>query len=127
MDTILCDSGVRKGATNEALGIKHGVLRIGGHLILGGITDQALGIREGNKGRGGAIAMFVRDDLYTVILPHTHTACSGSQIDSDGGHLSKNGMLNGILSPFTDYSTEDADEAGRTPVATEGNTDTSVG
>ena len=95
MDTILGDSGVRKGATNEALGIKHGILGIGGHLILGGITDQALGIREGDKGRCGAVAMFVRDDLYTVILPHTHTACSGSQIDSDGGHLSKNGMLNG--------------------------------
>ena len=87
MDAILRHGRIRKGATDETLRIKHSVLGIGRHLILGGITDQALGVGKGDKGRRGAVAMFVRNDLHTVILPDPHTTRSGSQINSDGGHV----------------------------------------
>ena len=63
--------GISKASTNEALGIKHGVLGVHGHLVLGSITDQALGVGEGDVGGRGAVALVVGDDFDAVILPNT--------------------------------------------------------
>lgn len=51
-------------------------------LVLSGVTDHALGVREGNVRRGRAVSLVVRDDLHTVVLPHTHARVGGAEIDT---------------------------------------------
>jgi hypothetical protein len=60
-----------------------------GHLVLGCIANKALRVSEGNIGRRGPVALIVGDDFDTVILPDTHTAVCGAQVNTNGwgGHV----------------------------------------
>mmetsp|Transcript_20512 Transcript_20512/g.32267 ORF Transcript_20512/g.32267 Transcript_20512/m.32267 type:complete len:93 (+) Transcript_20512:1728-2006(+) len=71
-------------ASDEALGVEHGVVRVHGGLGLGGISDEAFGLREGDIRRGGAVSLVVGDDFDTIILPDAYAGVGGAEIDSDG-------------------------------------------
>lgn len=68
--------------SDESLGIKDGVVRILGHLVLGRISDEPLSFREGDIRRGGPVSLIVGDDLNPVVLPNSNTGVGGSQVDS---------------------------------------------
>lgn len=57
------DSGVGELPSNQPLGVKDGVVRVHGHLVLGGISNETLGVRKGHIGRGGTVSLVVGDDL----------------------------------------------------------------
>jgi hypothetical protein len=47
-------------------------VRVHRDLILGGIANQAPSFREGDIRWSGAVALIVRDDLNTIVLPDTN-------------------------------------------------------
>jgi hypothetical protein len=59
------------------------VLRIHGDLILRRLADETLGIRERNIRRSRSISLFVSNDLDTIVLPHSHAAVRGPEVDAD--------------------------------------------
>jgi len=72
---IMLDSGVRPVTTNETLGIKDCVLRVGGKLVLSSITNQSLIVSsESNIRWSNTVALVIRNDFYSTVLEHTHTA-----------------------------------------------------
>merc|ERR1719424_2441537 len=73
---------VRKLAPDEALGIKDGVLWVPCNLVLRSVADQTLGVRERNIRRSGAVALIIRDDLNTIVLPNPDARVRGTQIDA---------------------------------------------
>ena len=104
------DFGVRVLATDETLSIEDGVVRVHRDLVLGGIADETLGVGERDIGWRRAVALVVRNDLDTIVLPDTDTPeifdklvqgadmghqtqkkdlrVGGTQIDTDGlGHF----------------------------------------
>ena len=81
---IVLHSSVAKLATNQALGVEHGVGWVSGDLVLGGVTNETLLLSESNVGWGGVDTLVVGDDLDAIVLPHSNAGVSGSQIDSDG-------------------------------------------
>ena len=77
MPHILLDNSLAEVAANETLSIKHRVLWVHGHLVVGSITNETLCVCESHIAGGCAVALIIRDDLHAVILPDTHTpACS---------------------------------------------------
>ena len=78
------DSGVRKLASDQTLGIEDGVVGVHGSLGLGGISDKTFSLGEGNIRRGGTVTLVVGNDFDTVILPDSDTGVGGSKINSDG-------------------------------------------
>ena len=85
---IRLNFGIVELATNKTFGIKDAgiklldkkikrqidvrVNRVHGDLVLCGIANQTFIVREGYIRRGCAISLIVRNDFYTIILPHTH-------------------------------------------------------
>jgi len=47
-------------------------------LVFGRVTDEALIFSESDIRRGRVVALVVRDNLYFVIQPDTHTGVSGA-------------------------------------------------
>mmetsp|Transcript_28898 Transcript_28898/g.63711 ORF Transcript_28898/g.63711 Transcript_28898/m.63711 type:complete len:138 (-) Transcript_28898:56-469(-) len=84
---VTLDNGVLELATNQTLGIEHCVDGVHGNLVLSSITNQTLSLSEGHVGRGGAVTLVICNDLNTVILPDTHAAVGGAQINTDGRSL----------------------------------------
>ena len=76
------DLSVGELASDEALGVEDGVVRVHGDLVLGGISDEALVVGETDVGGGGAVSLVVGDDLNAVVLPDTDARVGGSEIDS---------------------------------------------
>lgn len=60
-------------ATNEALDIVDGPLRVERRLVLGCFTNEALLVCECHIGRCDAVAQIVCDDLNPAILVDAHT------------------------------------------------------
>lgn len=81
---ILLNEGFVKLPADQSFGIKDGVGRIPGNLVLGCISDQSFSVSEGNIRRSGSVALIVGDDLNSIILPDPHTGVGGSQVDSNG-------------------------------------------
>ena len=88
-------------ATNQALCLIHSILGVSRRLTLRRITNQALVARKCHKRRGRAIALIVGDDLYTVILPNTHTARRRAKIDTNSCHYTTKNIVWKIFNPFT--------------------------
>ena len=57
--------------------------RVHGDLVLGRITNETLGVSEGNVRGGGAVTLVIRNDLNTVMLPHTNAGVSSTKVDTD--------------------------------------------
>jgi len=72
---------MRRLASNTVLAGIHG------HLVLGRVPHKALRVGEGDIGGCGPVALVVGYDLYLVVLPHTHAAVGGAQVDSNGGRV----------------------------------------
>ena len=51
------DGGIIKLPSDQSLGVKDGVVRVHGHLVLGGITDQTFGVSECDIGRRSSVAL----------------------------------------------------------------------
>lgn len=48
--------------------------RVQGDLILSSIANESLVVRERDIGWGGAVALVIGNDLYTIVLPDTNAA-----------------------------------------------------
>ena len=70
---VLLHIRIVETATDQALGIKHCVLRVRSRAILGCVTNEALLLRETDVGRGRAVALIVCYDFNAVVLPHADT------------------------------------------------------
>jgi hypothetical protein len=81
-------------ATDQALRIEDGILRIPSRLILGGITDQTLTpIRsERDVRRSGSVTLVIGDDLDLLVLPDADAGVGGTEIDTDGDLLFGGGI-----------------------------------
>jgi hypothetical protein len=90
---ITLDNRVAELATDQTLGIEHGVGRVHGNLVLGSITNQTLGLVKGDVRRGGSVTLVVGNDLHTVILPHTHAGIGGTKIDTHGSSFNRHVYL----------------------------------
>ena len=84
---IPLDCRVVKLPSYESLGIKDGVGRVHGDLVLGRVPDQPLGVGEGDVGRGRPVALIVGDDLHLSVLEHADAGVRGAEVDADGGLL----------------------------------------
>lgn len=69
-------------ASNKTLGVKDGVDRVHGDLILCGISNETLGVCEGNEGGGSSVTLVVGNDFDAVITEDTHAGVRGTQIDT---------------------------------------------
>lgn len=69
-------------ATDQALGVEDGILRIEGALVLGGVADETLCIREGDVGGRGVRALLIGDDLHFFVLINANAGVSGSEVDA---------------------------------------------
>ena len=74
---------IRELAANKTLGVEHSVMRVHGHLVLGGITDQTLSVCETDVRRRRTVTLVVGDNLNTVVLPDSHTRVGGTQINTN--------------------------------------------
>mmetsp|Transcript_12613 Transcript_12613/g.18091 ORF Transcript_12613/g.18091 Transcript_12613/m.18091 type:complete len:277 (+) Transcript_12613:1288-2118(+) len=81
---VSLNSGVRKLAANETLGIEDGVGSVHGSLGFGGISNKTLGLGECYIGRGCPVSLIVGDDFHTVVLPDAYTRVGGTEINTDG-------------------------------------------
>jgi NAD-specific glutamate dehydrogenase len=80
---ILLNGGIVHFATDEALGVKYGVVRIHGRLVLGRVTNETLRIRKCNPRWGSAIALIISDDLNALVLPNSNAGVSCPKIDTN--------------------------------------------
>ncbi|KAF1748048.1 hypothetical protein GCK72_024515 [Caenorhabditis remanei] len=76
-------------SSDEAFGIKDGVLWVDGELVLGGISDQTLSLLsgEGNVGWGDTLTLVVGNDFNTSVLVDSDTGVGGSEIDTNDGSI----------------------------------------
>jgi hypothetical protein len=81
---VRLDFGVIELSTYQTFGVKDGVVRVHGDLVLGGITDETLRVVEGHVGGSGSVSLVVRNDFYSVVLPYTHTGVGGAKVNADG-------------------------------------------
>lgn len=69
---VLLHGRVIPSASDEALGVEDGVLRVGRELVLGRIANQTLPFRsEGHIRRCDAVALIVGYDLHAAVLEYT--------------------------------------------------------
>eukprot|EP00759_Apiculatamorpha_spiralis_P028523 PhF_6_TR31118/c0_g1_i1/m.45546 len=80
---VALNHGIGKLATNQALGVEHGVRGVHRNLVLCCVTDQTLGVREGNVRRRGVVTLIVGDDDDALILPHTDARVRCAQVDAN--------------------------------------------
>jgi len=78
-------------ATDETLGIEHGVLRVGCRLILRSLANQPLVLSEGDIGGCGTVSLVVSDDLHTALTEYADAAVCGAEVDADGEALLRSG------------------------------------
>mmetsp|Transcript_74839 Transcript_74839/g.198832 ORF Transcript_74839/g.198832 Transcript_74839/m.198832 type:complete len:166 (-) Transcript_74839:14-511(-) len=81
---VCLDNVVHKLSANQALGVKDGVPRVVGNLVLGSIPYQALVGRPRHVGRGGPVALVVGNDLHLAIFVDTDAGVRRAEIDADG-------------------------------------------
>ena len=63
------DRGIGELPADEAFRVEDRVEGVHGHLVLRRVADEALRLVERDVRRRRAVALVVRDDLYSVILP----------------------------------------------------------
>ncbi|KAG5461640.1 MAG: NAD-specific glutamate dehydrogenase-domain-containing protein, partial [Olpidium bornovanus] len=83
--------GVRKPSADEPLGVEDGVGRV--H------RDLTLGVRERRVRGRSAVALVVRNDLDSVILPHSDAGVRRSQVDSNCGGKRRRLHVNFLYQP----------------------------
>ena len=71
---VVLDGGLAPRATDQTLGVKDGVLRVGRQLVLGGISDETLALGgESHVGRGDTVTLVVGNDLNAAVLVYSNT------------------------------------------------------
>ena len=80
---VSLDGGVVKAPSDHSLGVKHRIVGIHGHLVLGGISDETFGVGEGDVAGGGTVALVVGDYFDLAVLEDTHAGVSGSEVNTD--------------------------------------------
>lgn len=72
------------GSSNDALHIKHCVLRIAGQLIFGSISDQTFTFGgEGNVRRSNAVTLIICNDFHATALEDTNTSKKNKNFNND--------------------------------------------
>ena len=80
---VRLDGGVVEAPSDHPLGVKHRVVGVHGHLVLGGISDETLSVGEGDVAGGGTVALVVGDYFDLAVLEDTHARVSGSEVNTD--------------------------------------------
>jgi len=80
---ILLNNWIIEFPSDQSLGIKHSIVWILSNLVLSRVSNQSLAFREGNIRRSSSVSLIIGDDFHSVVLPHSHTGVSGSQVNSD--------------------------------------------
>ena len=72
---ITLDGLVCPVSANQSLGVKDGVLRVGGQLILGSVTNQTLALffRECNIRWRDSVTLVIGNDFNASVLENTNT------------------------------------------------------
>ena len=79
---VMLDRLVSPFPANESLGIKDGVLRVGGELVLGRVTNESLPVGgECYIGGRDPVALVVSNDLNSAIFEHAHTEKSNPTLE----------------------------------------------
>jgi hypothetical protein len=65
-------------ASNEPFSVEDCIVRVTGHLVLGGIANEALTVSEGDVRWRCAIALVVSNNLDFIIKPDPYTGVGGS-------------------------------------------------
>jgi NAD-specific glutamate dehydrogenase len=72
---VRLNGSVNKLSADHTLGVEHGVLRVGGQLVLGCVTNQTLAVSgEGHVAGSDAVTLVVSDNLNSAILVYANAA-----------------------------------------------------
>jgi hypothetical protein len=80
---VVLDGRVRKPPADQALRVVHGVARVEGSLVLGGVADEALAIREGDVRGRHAVTLVVGNDLHLAVLVDADARVRRAEVDAD--------------------------------------------
>jgi len=72
-------------ATDQTLGVEHGVLRVHRRLVLRRVPDETFAVREGDVRRRRAVTHIIGDDFNPIVLPDTDAGIRRAEIDPDRG------------------------------------------
>merc|ERR1719184_309163 len=90
---ILLNRAIIIFPSNQPLGVKDGIGRVDGNLVLSSITDKSFGVCESHVGRRGSIALIIGNDFYFAMLEGSHARIGGTQVDSHSVSLGHDGVL----------------------------------
>jgi len=79
---VALNSLVVEFSTDQALRIEDGVVRVHGHLVLGGVADQTLSVGEGDVGWGGSVTLIVGDNLHLAMLEDADAGVGGPKVNT---------------------------------------------
>ena len=77
------DSGVVEPSSDHPLGVKHRIVGVHGHLVLGGISDEPFVIGESDVARSGTVTLVVGNDLHLAVLENANAGVGRSEVNSN--------------------------------------------
>ena len=94
---ISLDSGVRPIPADEPLDVEHGVLGVGGQLVLGCVTNQTLAVGgEGDVTGRDTVTLVVGDNFHTAVLEYAHAASKRESQTMLGGERQGEKIINSV-------------------------------
>jgi hypothetical protein len=64
---------IAKLTADKTFGVKHCIVGVHRHLILGSITDQTLRVGEGDERGSGTVTLVIGNDFNPILPEDTHT------------------------------------------------------